>query len=201
MYEVLAAYRRLHGHCRVPYAERSRLSRWVGTQRQAKHNGKLGAEQIRRLDKLGFSWNGTPPQARWDSMYEALVAYQRAHGHCRVPNAERSRLSRWVQIQRLFKHKGRLSKDRVRRLDKLGFDWHLQEDRWERMFTALVKYKNVHGDCDVPSEWPEDRELGCWVSTQRWRGRKGSLRPERMKRLEAIGFRWWSKRERRLAAV
>jgi hypothetical protein len=30
-----------------------------------------------------------------------------------------------------------------------------------------VAYKVAHGDCHVPSRWPEDPQLASWVSKQR----------------------------------
>ena len=203
MYEILVAYQRAHGHCRVPLStwEQPNLVRWVITQRRAKREGKLSAERVRRLNKLGFSWDvqGELERAnrvRWEAMYKALVAYRRAHGHCRVPIPSKkcSRLSHWVGRQRITKREGKLSKDRVQRLEKLGFVWDVWEERWEKMFTALVKYKKVHGNCDVPNEWSMNPQLSHWVATQRRLHRKGLLLPERRKRLRAIAFRGFSER-------
>ena len=57
--------------------------------------------------------------------------------------------------------------DRSQRLDDLGFVWDLQDTGWAEMFTALVAYKQQHGDCNVPVRWPENPALGTWVNKQR----------------------------------
>ena len=68
-------------------------------------------------------------------------------------------------------------------IDKLGFAWDLR-------YGELIKYKKKFGDCNVPSNWPNNKQLGTWVSTQRRNYRKGRLKDVRIKRLEEIGFVW-----------
>jgi hypothetical protein len=122
----------MYGTCCVSTLSKSHasLGNWVRTQRSRRRSGQLTDEQIRILDKLGFVWDMQDEllqrnQANWDSMHEALAAYQRAHGHCRVPRSagNQSRLAHWVITQRCARRKGNLSAERIRRLDELGFSW------------------------------------------------------------------------------
>jgi hypothetical protein len=59
----------------------------------------------------------------------------------------------------------------------------------------LAEYKQANGDCNVPYQYESDRKLGLWVSNQRKtyalakRG-KASMCPDRVKKLEEIGFEW-----------
>jgi len=203
MYEALAAYRQAHGHCRVPLStgDHASLARWVMTQCSTRRKGKLSAERVRRLDELGFVWEVQRImwQARWESMYEALAAYRQAHGHCRVPLSTRdhSSLSQWVAIQRRASRKGKLSKERVCRLNELGFVWEMFKEQWEGMFVALVKYKTDHGNCDVPVGWLPDPKLANWVKRQRNYSGTGNLLPQHKQRLDTLGFRWSIHRTRR----
>ncbi|CAB9496720.1 helicase [Seminavis robusta] len=72
------------------------------------------------------------------------------------------------------------------------------EERWEDMHTRLLRYKQLHGDCQVPNRYPDDPKLGAWVSTQRRHYRVSqrdnvestSLTNERIQRLEDAGFEW-----------
>ena len=54
----------------------------------------------------------------------ALVEYQREHGHYRVPQSHVS-LGRWVSTVRGYRKQGKLSEERIRRLDALGFTWSM----------------------------------------------------------------------------
>ncbi len=63
-------------------------------------------------------------------MYQALVAFREAHGHCRVSRkCSVPGLGTWAAAQRQAKQSGTLSQERTDRLDKLGFVWNLREDR------------------------------------------------------------------------
>ena len=175
------------------------LSRSVVPRRQ----GKLSAERVRRLDELGFPWDVLGEleqmrQAKWELMYEALVAHQRAHEHRGLPDKEECfDLWQWVVRQRVARREGKLSAEQIRRLDKLNIVGIRYEEQWERMLAALVEYKKTHGNCNVPAGWPPNPKLAAWVNTQRTRNTKGKLSPQHRERLEALGFRWSIKRTRR----
>ncbi len=125
-------------------------------------------------------------------MFAALVEYEKGHGHCNVPHrwAENLKLGGWVNKQKIAKKNGKLSAERIRRLDGIEFVWDQLEAAWEEMFAALVKYKNVHGDCKVPQAWAEDRKLGRWIVNQRVRKKNGELGEERIQRLDDHEFVW-----------
>ncbi len=96
----------------------------------------------------------------------------------------------WVRVQRKFNKSGQLSKDRICRLEEIGFVWDLIEAAWEEMFAALVQYKKDHGDCNVPARWSENPKLGIWVGVQRRNKQANQLNPALVRRLEQIGFIW-----------
>jgi hypothetical protein len=41
------------------------------------------------------------------------------------------------------------------------------KDRWEQRFSELLQFKDKHGHCLVPVDYPENRLLECWAKTQR----------------------------------
>jgi len=92
--------------------------------------------------------------------------------------------------QRQMYRKSKLTCDRIQRLEAIGFIWCRQKQAWNEMYRRLVQYKSVHGDCNVPSEWGEDPQLGSWVGKQRYRRSKGLLMEERIKKLDEIRMRW-----------
>jgi hypothetical protein len=96
-------------------------------------------------------------------------------------------LGSWVSTQRSCKNL--LPLERKRRLDAIGFVWDRNDDRWERGFTALLKFKRREHNCHVPKFHREGNyKLGWWVSTQRKRRKRMSA--ERKARLNKIGFVW-----------
>ena len=125
-------------------------------------------------------------------MYLALVEYKRVHGDCNVPRGypDNPQLSIWVGRQRTFKKKGTLNPTRIQKLESEGFSWDLLEDAWHEMYLALVEYKRVHGDCNVPKRSSDNPQLGSWVGGQRQAKKQDKLSSERIQKLEAIGFQW-----------
>lgn len=96
-------------------------------------------------------------------------------------------LGMWVTNQRVLKNKGRLPADRVARLEGVGFIWASHNVAWEDAFAQLQRYKEQHGDTNVPRA---SGALGTWASNQRASKKKGTLSAERVVRLDAIGFVW-----------
>jgi hypothetical protein len=87
------------------------------------------------------------------------------------------------------KTKATLAPERVQRLDEIGFVWDPFTAGWEAGFATLEVFKKREGHCRVPNRHKEgDHRLGIWVGTQR--AKKATLTPERLQRLDEIGFVW-----------
>jgi hypothetical protein len=128
----------------------------------------------------------------WKLRFKELVAFQRAHGHCRVPTQwpQNRRLARWVSGQRVRAGKHQLAAERRRRLEAIGFTWSVQDLQWEKMFEQMAAFARERGHCIVPHRQERWRVLKIWGWQQRMRLRRGLLKAERRRRLEAIGFVW-----------
>jgi hypothetical protein len=192
MFAALAAYKQTHGDCNVPaiWKDNPNLGIWCTTRRKAFRNNKLSPDQINRLEDLGFGWD--PLAAAWEEMFGALIAYKQAHGDCNVPQRWENNpgLGMWCQNQKSAYKKNYLSPDRVKCLEDLGFEWNPLEVAWEEMFAALTAYKKIHGDCNVPQGWKDNPPLANWCASQRTRCTNGKLSPDRINRLEDLGFRF-----------
>ncbi len=148
----------------------------------------------------------------WRQRYEQLLKFREEYGHCNVSTTDvkYAKLSRWVQHQRAEKKKrdkgqpSRLSIERERLLEDIGFIWSYKEYRWQEKLDQLREYKNKHGHCNVPTK---EGELGSWVMTQRSRYNKGLLSPEQVDALNEIDFIWdmyslaWNNRYEQLRRI
>ena len=125
MFALLETYKRREGHCNVPRgheADEVNLGAWVTNQRTAKRKGVLSADKDRRLESLGIVWSVL--KAQWEEMFSLLEKYKAREGHCNVPyrhEEDEANLGYWVGTQRQAKKKGKLSADKERRLEDLGF--------------------------------------------------------------------------------
>jgi superfamily II DNA or RNA helicase len=128
----------------------------------------------------------------WDERYGQLVEFKLREGHCNVPARypENEQLGTWLDVVRQSRKRGRLSSDRIARLDALGVAWDVRKTAWEAMFQALVAFKAQHGNCWVPQIYPESPRLLKWMNIQRSRKRRGSLSQDRVDLLTKAGFPW-----------
>jgi len=202
----LAQFHEKHGHCNVTTdnSGSKELLNWVNNlrakRRKSKWSGRqLTAEQISRLDQLGFIWS--PKEAArvlWSQRVAELRAFIKTHGHSNVPLTYPANQSfaKWWRNTRSAHNVGKLNKQKKAELEQLGVSWFLDDSKWDSMFEQLKLYKKQFGDCKVPHNYAENPKLGSWVGTQIYERRKRISRrntEERARRLASIGF-WgdWS---------
>ena len=148
----------------------------------------------------------------WSVKFEELRTFRRFHGHCHVPHHydQNTSLAQWVKRQRYqckLKADGKrstLSDERVRLLNKIGFIWNSHDAVWEERLQNLFAFKREHGHCIVPSNFDSNPQLAVWTKRQRRQykkyqdGTSSSMTPERMAKLENIGFVWDCRRSNRI---
>lgn len=201
-FSELLAFKRRFGHCLVStgWRENLELGAWVSTQRT--NHAKLSAPRRQKLSSLGFIWRLIPmsPRKTWDERFRELQDFTRRFGHCEVPMKwpENPPLALWVRRQK-GRDKNRLSQSQFERLSRLGLQWTLREHHWEQMFKELAKFQKTKGHCNVPRHWPQNPALRTWALRQRYR--KDTLSSERIRKLDALGFRWLGPRRGKLRSV
>ena len=155
---------------------------------QLARKGKCPRNGSKNLTVLASSGTGDlKPHVRptWDERLEELKQYKARHGDCNVPWNHGS-LGKWVKRQRNVRKNGKLSDDRIQKLDELGFDWSPRMTWEERLLEALKEYMSGHGHCSVLTQ---EGSLGAWVGEQR--RRKNKMSKEGMQKLDdLLGFDW-----------
>jgi Helicase associated domain. len=144
-------------------------------------------------------------EKKWNEHLKDLCEFKEQHGHCLVPHTfpENQSLARWVKRQRrqykLMQDgdpSSTMTQDRVELLNREGFVWDSHEVVWRERYEQLLRYKEKHGHCRVPSYCKENPQLATWVKCQRrqyklfWEGKRSSMSAERTQLLEDIGFVW-----------
>ncbi len=61
---------------------------------------------------------------------------------------------------------------------------------WDERFGELVKFKEVHGHCDVPDKDKQNKSLAIWVGSQRIKNRNKKLTIVQFNKLDLLGFDW-----------
>ena len=183
-YNLLRKFYDENGHTNVP-SSHDQLGAWVGTQRKDKERGKISVEHLRLLDSVGFIWNKL--EQDWNDNFDMLASFVKCHGHARVTLSHSSKLCNWVKSQRLSKSQGKLSDERFRKLDSIGFLWEVHEEKWEEKYALLLNYVEKHGHARVPDD---HKTLGRWVANQRTSKKNNILATHKQRKLEQAGFVW-----------
>jgi Helicase associated domain len=165
--------------------------------------GAATATSIVAAAASAASGNNKPTRThgeRWEESFRRLVSFQKRHGHCNIPYRyeEDPFLGRWVSLQRSI-YKGEAAsaasasasaasssalatgesaaqRDRIRRLNEIGFEWNPQETRhvsWEQRYGELCDFVARNGHARVPLGWKVRTQAKRWVSarsytTVRW---------------------------------
>jgi hypothetical protein len=175
-------------------------------RKEAATDSDMNLLRRRSLDSIGFVWQvqmrrrSPKLDEQWDEKFQLLQEYHAEHGDCLVPTDHRTAenkimLGIWVQRQRATHAAGKLRKDRLIRLESLGFSFRALPDdsvqaNWDRFFERLVQYKRQHGHCRVPSQYKMDLQLGRWV--QHVRTQRNTLSAKERAQLDDLDFCWFA---------
>ena len=191
----LESFKDRERHCNVAddHVEKGiYLSSWIRVQRLLMKSGKLTQDRIKRMNNLGVAWD--PLSEQWDKSFSALKKFRQREGHLSIPDShieDGIKIGQWAGVQRTARNGGKLSQERLSRLDAVGFSWDTRTDKWEMAFRSLEKFRHREGHCRVPQSLQVDGiKLGSWVNHQRMAKKKGQLSSERIKRLDAVTFTW-----------
>jgi len=151
-YEDLIAFKDEYGHCGVPptYGRNPPLAKWVASQRTKNKKGNLRDDRLELLNEIGFDFGAQDPLQKlgvlkvpqlepvsretylenmWDKSYLELDAYKNHFGHCNIPISYEANpaLGAWAFSQRMAYKKDKLSENRIKKLNELGFSFGPQK--------------------------------------------------------------------------
>ena len=200
-FSAAVRYHKKYGNLDVPvkYVDDSgfKLGQWLnnlrGIRKKAETN-TLTNEQISRLDSLGMIWEDRVDK-QWNDAFKALCDYYKKYNSLKVPfNYETEngiKLQMWVNTQRRRYKSGKLSEDRIKKLQSLGFEFEVI-DAWESKFQLAKDYYDVHGNLDIPSTYVvNDCHLRSWLTRQKRYAEgkiKSNITPEQVEKLKSIGL-------------
>ena len=197
-----------NGHLLVPRRyhtpENYALGNWILTQRKVRDGrqyGRLDERRIALLDSIGMVWEEAR-EVSWKRYYSALCHYRAQHGNLDIKadyvDENGVRLGTFITNIRSARRDGRsggiLTKERMQQLDALGMIWDSFDHAWEQNYQACAQYYMEHGNLNIPAGYAcNGLRIGAWLRRQRMLRDKrveGTLTPERIHRLDAIGMVW-----------
>jgi hypothetical protein len=169
------------------------LGNWVGLQKIAYKEGKLSTGKIKKLEALGILWDTF--DTRWNKGFEYYKQYVKENKSCHIKNSNNFNgysLGRWVSKQVRKYNEGKLSTEKIKKLEALGVNWAGKfDEQWNEAFGFFKQYVEENKSAAVSRKYKFNHfYLGEWVSGQRKKYKSKQLSPERIKKLEDLGFFW-----------
>lgn len=132
----------------------------------------------------------------WEEWLGRLEIFQEKNGHClpkrQLTSKEEIALGGWVGHQRALFNKGKLSLERIAKLESIpNWTWDVYESQWMGTYEKLSKYAEENETSRVPSTYRdnEGKPLGKWVA--KLRAKKDSLSQEQIRLLERLPDWTW----------
>lgn len=146
------------------------LGAWCNRQRRIRRGtspGILTEEHIRELDAIGFEWN--PGEGQWEKAFKNAAAYRKQFHSMDIPGdfitEDGLKLGRWIRSNRVLFRQGKLSKDKIQRLNEIQMIWDIDEYRWQQNLERCRSYLAEQG-CLPPRNYiaPDGVRLGRWLA-------------------------------------
>jgi Helicase associated domain len=123
------------------------------------HDGNFPYDYARDNEEIS---SGIHNKHLWDWCQQQKKDYKACQHHKQEQQQEPRTIS--IRINTM--------EERIQKLEALGFVWDGHDKSWNERYQELKAYKQHHGDCLVPSDYPLNPALSRWVSDQRtmyWR--------------------------------
>ena len=192
------AYFDEHGSLDVPSEyiceDNYRLGNWISNIRSARkrtNRGSLFPENIDRLNTIGMIWDKR--EYMWELGYAEAKSYYSKFGSLDVSSKYRTgrepEIYYWVILQRELYNKGKLSDDKIERLNAVGMDWLSPVERaWENTYQKVCAYVRETHSPRIPVTYKNENGdmIGLWLKRQL--DKKDRLTSEQLRKLEALGI-------------
>jgi len=199
MYELAKQYYDKNGNLLIQQkfvtADGIKLGYWIGTQRRNYKQNKLSKEKIDLLTKIDMIWNIY--ELQWCEYYDLLVEYYNTNGNSLVPlrysTNDNKKLGYWVSEQRTNYRRDKLSKEKIKLLEKVDMVWDPASLIWEETYQIAKQYYEENNNLSIPiTFFYKNVSLGSWLQTQRNNYNQNLLSNKQIKMLNEIGMEWVS---------
>ena len=131
----------------------------------------------------------------FDEWLELVRKYKEQYGNLLVPSkyvTETGKsLGKWIVSQRQNYDMGKLSIDKIKKLESIGMVWKIILD-WNEMYELAEEYYKKNGNLLIRRSYvaKNGERLGVWIATNRRYYAAKKLPKEKQEKLEAIGMVW-----------
>ena len=226
MYNLATAYYNKYNNLEIPQSFKTldginyngngySMGMWINTQRKTYKSGKLIKERIELLDKIGMRFENKKNIVGWEGYYKLAKIYFEKRGDLEIPYNFKTldginygengySLGVWIKAQRQTYKSGKLSKEKIELLNKIGirFENKIKIIGWEGYYKLAKAYYNQYNNLEIPNSFKtldgisydkNGYNLGMWLVKQRQNYKSHKLNKERKELLNKIGIRFENK--------
>jgi superfamily II DNA or RNA helicase len=182
--------------------EEASLSGWCSRQRVKFAKNSLSRDKINKLKLINFDFTliNNIWDEKWDKTFNDLKEFHRKNK--RWPTRRRGStnlgsdhkkeriLGNWYEQQKSLFKKGKLSEDKIKKLESIGFVWDTLNENWNKNFNAIKEFYRVNRRWPRSSGNKEENKLDNWCKDQKYLFKKGKLSQDKISKLDAFDFRW-----------
>lgn len=220
-YQYVVDYYKLFGNINIKKSycavDGYAVGKWLYSQKIKYSENKLSNEKIELLEKLGINWDlnrisRTNKALTWDENYELARNYFSKYGDLNVKRSFKTidgiteskdgyNLGMWISRQRVQFKSGKLSQERIDKLNLLNISWNetVVVKSWDEAYLFAKKFYETNGHLYIKTDFktndginedPDGYNLGAWIYLQRKNYANGKLSEEKVLKLDAIGMIW-----------
>lgn len=172
------------------------LHLWLSTQYSKYIKGELSLERsnylttyIPNFEKVLNEYkNSRRVLVSFDERLEEFKKYVKENNTPLVP--VNTNLGSWVNAMRKSYLYGKLSQEKINKLQDAGFVFNVDEYQWNLKYEKLCRYYKIHGHCNISTSDEDFGDLYKWLGHQRIAYKENQLLIKRQEKLEAIGVEW-----------
>lgn len=215
--EAMKEFYAVHGHYRVPrdYVTESGISlgSWRRVQQHRYKYGNLNEQYLQMIKDAGIIEMLESP---FDTAYRHALEFYKIYGNLEMQTGytcpDGFNLGKWCASIRDNRKKGKVSEDKIAKLDELGFDWSTNNQKREMRETVSIRslseiyvrleneqgithteqYFSEHKNIEVPGDYVCDDgfPLGDWLVRAKYRFRAKGLPVDISRRLKVLNKSW-----------
>lgn len=173
-YQLAVEYYNDNGNLLVPLRYKTtsniKLGSWISGQRRNFKAGRLSADKIKLLERIGMVWDG--PSEIWKEMYKLAQQYYEENKNLSISSTsftyKNASLGSWIVTQRKNYSQGILTEKQITLLNEIGMEWvysNNPEHVWEKNYNTVLdfysKYKHLYIPIGYVTE--DGVRLGVWL--------------------------------------
>ncbi len=166
---------------------------WVTQQRLKMKDDSLSDERIKLLKKIGCEPDLKTVDDVWDENFHNLKSYLDKYG--KYPTAAdakkdefTNKIYRWMLYQRKYYKLGKLSSDRIKKMESIRFVWDAKIDLWNKQFELLKEFVALNHKPPNAKDKINGSGIGQWYLKQKNLIKTGKLDPQLSDKIKKLNI-------------